>query len=97
MPARCAPEPAPLSRETHVWAAGAGRSSWYAFGWLALSRGGFFFRERQDVSSMQLSYMPWLGLTSPWVCITGANLPGLSLVDTHHRIAPSSTYIEAGS
>jgi len=46
---------------------------------------------------MQVGYMPWLGLTSPWVCITGADLPGLSLVDTHHRIAPSSTYIEAGS
>ena len=41
--------------------AGAGRSSWYAFGWLALSRVGSIF-ERQDVS-MQL-YAGGLGLTS---------------------------------
>ena len=30
-------------RETHVWAAGAGRSSWYAFGMAGLESCGFLF------------------------------------------------------
>jgi hypothetical protein len=47
-------------RNTCLGSAGAGRSSWYAFGWLALSRVGSIF-ERQDVS-MQL-YAGGLGLT----------------------------------
>ena len=76
---------AAVSRETHVWAfAGAGRSSWYAFGWLALSRVGSIF-ERQDVS-MQLYAVAWAD-APPRVCITVAHLPGRSLVDisSSHR------------
>ena len=81
-------------RETHVWAAGAGRSSWYAFGWLALSRVGSIF-ERQDVS-MQL-YAGGLGLTSPWGMYYWSESPWSVVGWYSHRIAPSSTYIEAGS
>jgi hypothetical protein len=63
-PARCARARGACTcqpRNTCLGSAGAGRSSWYAFGWLALSRVGSIF-ERQDVS-MQL-YAGGLGLTS---------------------------------
>ena len=45
-PARCARARGACTcqpRNTCLGSAGAGRSSWYAFGWLALSRVGFFF------------------------------------------------------
>ena len=86
-PARCARARGACTcqpRNTCLGSAGAGRSSWYAFGWLALNRVGSIF-ERQDVS-MQLYAVAWAD-APPRVCITVAHLPGRSLVDisSSHR------------
>lgn len=56
---------------------------------------GFLFWRAAGWCLCRYNAVAWADLS--WVCITVAHLPGLSLVDSHHRIAPSTTYIEAGS